>query len=285
MVLAEPGHKTILEKRNRKMQVAPERLRLIIFEEYLKEEGILQELTDEQKEEILAWIRGSGPRPKWATDDLGTSAAAKRRKNQAVLSPADPSVDRAADTMPLPTDDMPQYDDEGIDDGGAYDPDAEAHGPSDIPSDDAPERDVSGFQDRAGPPLEDQLMDLIQGMPPEEVSDLFQAVFSKIPGVEIGPPEEEDPETLYSPGAEGRPTIGFREIKQLIRKVLAEGHYHDMGDEQEMYNALDPYNFEKMTDAELIDMMHKDGMEELIVADGEGGLINREEVIAALKDV
>ena len=99
----------------------------------------------------------------------------------------------------------------------------------------APESDYSGFQDRAGPPLEDQLMDLIQGIPPEEVSDLFQAVFSKIPGVEIGPPEEEEPESLYSPGSEGRPTAGFKleELKTLIRKVLEEEYSQDTDTDNE----------------------------------------------------
>ncbi len=239
------------------MKISRQRLYQIILEEYMLDQGILGEaLSDEKAAELIAWIKGKGPRPDWATDDLGTSGQGK-----GVQSPVDPGVDRAADTMPF--------------------------GPSDIPSDDAPERDVSGFQDRAGPPLEDQIADLIQGMPPEEVSDLFQAVFSKIPGVEIGPPEEEDPETLYSPGAEGRPQVGFKleELMTLIREVMEEGHYHDMGGEDEMYNALDPYNFEKMTDAELVDVMHKDGMEELIRFDGEGDLVNRDEVITALKNV
>jgi hypothetical protein len=156
--------------------------------------------------------------------------------------------------------------------------------PDDIPTDDAPESDYSGFQDRAGPPLEDQLMDLIQGLPPEEVADLFQAVFEKIPGIEMGPAEEE-PESIYSPGSEGRPTVGFREIKQLIRKVLEEGHYHDMGDEDEMYDALDPHGFNKMSDAQIVDQAWKDGIEEVLILDGEGDLANREEVLAAMKDV
>lgn len=82
---------------------------------------------------------------------------------------------------------------------------------------------------------------MIHGRDPEHVAELFQAVFVQIPGVEIGHPEEE-PETLYTPGAEGRPTAGFQleELKQLIREVLEEGHYHDMGGEDEMYNVLDP---------------------------------------------
>ena len=72
---------------------------------------------------------------------------------------------------------------------------------------------------------------------------------------------------------------------ELIREVMAEGHYHDMGDEDEMYDALDPHGFEKMSDAELVNMVWTDGMEKMIILDGEGDLVNREEVITALKDV
>lgn len=293
------------------MNISRARLQQIIIEEYLREEGILGEaLSPERADEMIAWIRREGPKPEWLDRDYGPGSYQRKKGAQA---PGNPNVDRSADTMPFPTDDMPQYDDEDVDDGGAYDPDAEAE-VSDIPSDDAPERDVSGFQDRAGPPLEDQLMDLIQGLPPEEVADLFQAVFEKIPGVELGEPEEE-PESLYSPGAEGRPAISLGPIREHLaaksfEKILEiaglsygthsiagvpgardedeevdEGHYHDMGGEGEMYDALDPHGFDSMSDAELIDAMHTDGMEEMIVLDGEGDLANREEVIAALKDV
>ena len=82
--------------------------------------------------------------------------------------------------------------------------------------------------------------------------------------------------------------ISAARLKQIIKEEVTaalEGHYHDMGGEDEMYNVLDPHGFEKMSDSELIDMMHADGMEEMIVLDGEGDLANREEVIAALKDV
>jgi len=266
------------------MLITQERLQSIIFEEYLKEEGFIDEaMSQERADEFIAWIKGTGPKPEWLDRDYGPGSYQRKKGAQAPAN--DPNIDRAADTMPFPTDDMPQYDDEP-DEEGAYDPEAEA-AVSDIPADDAPESDYSGFQDRAGPPLEDQIAALVQGMPPEEVSDLFQAVFSKIPGVEIGPPEEEEPESLYSPGAEGRPQAGFRleELKDLIRKVLTEGHYHDMGSEDEIYNVLDPHGFEEMSDTELIDMMHKDGMEEMIVLDGEGDLANRDEVISALKNV
>ena len=234
------------------------------------EEGIDEALSPEKAAELVAWIKGKGPRPDWATDDLGTS-----RRGKAIQSPVDPSVDRAADTMPF--------------------------GPSDIPSDDAPERHVSGFQDRAGPPLEDQIADLIQGMPPEEVSDLFQAVFSKIPGVEMGPPEDEEPESLYSPGAEGRPTISLGPLREAVfQKIMEAGgtmyrgmgsaykrdedlpgeeHYHDMDSEDEMID------LEQLSDSELVDQAYKDGIEEIVILDGEGDLVNREEVLANMKNV
>ena len=74
-------------------------------------------------------------------------------------------------------------------------------------------------------------------------------------------------------------------IKEELLKIFGEGHYHDMGGEEEIYDTLDPHGFDKMSDAELVDAMRTDGMEELIVLDGEGDLANREEVIVALKDV
>ena len=162
--------------------------------------------------------------------------------------------------------------------------------PMDIPSDDAPESEYQGFQNDSGLDIEDQLAALIQGMDPESVAELFQTVFEKIPGVELSSPEDEDypdEETLYSPGAEGRPVAGFQleELMELIREVLEEGHYHDMGGEDEVYDALDPHGFNKMSDAQIVDQAWKDGIEEVIVLDGEGDLANREEVLAAMKDV
>ena len=129
----------------------------------------------------------------------------------------------------------------------------------------------------------DGIYKMVVDMDPEDVAEIFQIVFEKLPGVEM----EKEPETqsLYSPGVEGRPQVGFKELKQFIRKVLSEGHYHDMGGEDEMYDALDPHGFDKMSDYELMDAMETDGMEDMIVRDGEGGLVNREEVIAALKNV
>ena len=146
--------------------------------------------------------------------------------------------------------------------------------------------DAPAGRDMSDEEIVASISQMIQGRDPEHVSELFQAVFAQIPGVEMGPAEEE-PETLYTPGAEGRPQMGFKleELMELIREVLEEGHYHDMGGEDEIYNALDPHGFDDMSDAELIDAMYTDGMEEMIRLDGEGDLVNREEVIAALKNV
>ena len=47
--------------------------------------------------------------------------------------------------------------------------------------------DTGEVPEPAGPEsVEDKISDLIKGMDPEEVQDLFQAVFAKIPGVEMG---------------------------------------------------------------------------------------------------
>ena len=129
--------------------------------------------------------------------------------------------------------------------------------------------------------------ELIRGKDPEEVSEIFELVFEKLPGVEIGEPEEEDPENLYTPGAEGRPVAGFQleELISLIKEVLGEGHYRDMGAPDELYSVFDPAGLEQKSDYELIQMMRTDGMEDMIVLDGEGNLANKDEVIAALKDV
>jgi len=102
--------------------------------------------------------------------------------------------------------------------------DADETYPMDIPSDDAPESEYQGFQNDAGADIETQLASLIHGMDPEAVAELFQTVFEKIPGVELSTPGEE---TLYSPGAEGRPKVGFREqlmeiIKEELQNILDE---------------------------------------------------------------
>lgn len=102
------------------------------------------------------------------------------------------------------------------------DDEREAPDPPEVPAAKEP-ADETIPMPRGEESLVDQISALVQGMDPEQVSELFQAVFAKIPGVEMGPAEEE-PETLYSPGAEGRPQVGFKleELMKLIREVLAE---------------------------------------------------------------
>ena len=61
----------------------------------------------------------------------------------------------------------------------------------------------------------DGIYELVSGMDPEDVAEIFQIVFQKLPGVEMQ--DEQPPQTLYSPGAEGRPQVGFKE--ELINKA------------------------------------------------------------------
>jgi hypothetical protein len=175
------------------MKTSKELIYRIIVEEYLKEEGL--QISESKVDDLIAHIKG-GPRPDWMGDD--------ERK-----IPPPPDV-------PKP---------EEKDDGDTY--------PMDIPHDNAPESEYSGFQNDSGHGIEDQLAALIQGMPPEEVADLFQAVFEKIPGVELAPAEDEL-ETLYSPGAGGRPQAGFRE--ELI-KVIKEELEEMLGQHQPKYGS------------------------------------------------
>ena len=204
MAKAEHVRRTIPEKRNRKVKITTSKLQQIILEEYIKEEALEEALSPQQEKEMLAWIRKQGPRPDWLGDDYGHS-----KKVKSGQAPADPNADRAAETMPI-----------GMD----------------IPSDDAPERDYSGFQDRAGPSdgtlaepedMSDEdvlasISQMIQGRDPETVQALFQAAFEQIPGIEMGMADDEEeeeppPETLYVRGAEGRPAAGFNE--ELVNRI------------------------------------------------------------------
>ena len=167
------------------MKITQSELYKIILEEYAKEEGLDEALSPEKVAELLAWIRGEGPKPEWANDQVGTSGLGK-----GMQAPMDVDVDRAADTMPF------------------------------------------GAEPEVGPEsLEDRISDMIKGMPPEEVQDLFQAVFARIPGVEMGPADEE-PESLYSPGAEGRPAISLGPLREAVFAKLMEAGgtmYRGMG--------------------------------------------------------
>jgi len=69
----------------------------------------------------------------------------------------------------------------------------------------------------------DGIYELVADMDPEDVQDIFQIVFQKLPGVELEPAPK-NPTTLYRRGAEGRPQVGFRleELQELIRRVLRD---------------------------------------------------------------
>ena len=128
-----------------------------------------------------------------------------------------------------------------------------------------------GDQDPEPANVEDKIVSLVQDMPAEEMLDLFTAVIEKLA------PEYIEPQ---------RRQIGFREVKYIIQEVLNEvGDYHFGFGDEEKYDALDPHGFGSMSDAELIDMIEREGIEEILVTDGDGDLVNREEVIAALKNV
>ena len=68
----------------------------------------------------------------------------------------------------------------------------------------------------------DGIYGLVSDMDPEDVAEIFQIVFEKLPGVEMQ--DEEPPQTLYTPGAEGRPQMGFKleELQELIRRVFKD---------------------------------------------------------------
>ena len=208
MVTEESGPRTIAEKRNRKMKISQAKLHNIIVEEYLKEEGYLDEaLSPDRQAEVIAWIQGKAERPDWLTDDYALSG--KSRTGQASM---DRDVDRAADTMAF-SGDMPQYDDAAIDDGGAYDPEAEA--------------EVS--EPHPVKAAVDGIYELVAEMDPEDVAEIFQIVFEKLPGVEMSAAEEPSPPSEYG-GEEfdlrkkQDRQIGFKleELKDLIREMLVE---------------------------------------------------------------
>ena len=187
------------------MKISKAHLERIIIEEYIKEEGIDE---SQAAQDLLRQILGD--------EEYERRQALKNRGSRGGDTKPMKKPNKAAETMPLE--------------------------PSDIPSDDAPERNVSGFQDRAGPddtpssevhPIKaavDGIYKLVADMDPEDVAEIFQIVFEKLPGVEMSSPGDDDypeekPPTEYVRGAGGRPkisTFGLDEIKQLIRKVLAE---------------------------------------------------------------
>ena len=165
------------------MQIAQSRLRQIIVEEYIKEEGLEE---SQAAEDLLRQLIGDEEyerrRALENPDSRGGDTAAMDKPN------------KAAETMPMPSDQ-----------------------PNPIKT------------------TVDGIYELVADMDPEDVQEIFQIVFEKLPGVELRDAEAEAPETLYRRGADGRAKIrtfdevNLKELKTIIRKVLVEGDYHDFG--------------------------------------------------------
>ena len=198
------------------MKITNNNLYRIILEEYAKEEGL--QISESKVDDLIAHIKG-GPRPDWMGAD-----------GRKIPPPPD---------VPKP---------EERDDSDTY--------PMDIPHDASPESEYSGFQNDSGPDLEDRLAALIIGMPPEEVADLFQAVFEKIPGVEMGDTEEEELGTQYGGKEFDRrksqgQKAGFelQELMSLIKEVMNEDEWFDItaGDLPPAHSTqTEPSNKEKL---------------------------------------
>jgi hypothetical protein len=178
------AHKTILERRNRKMQISADRLKKIIIEEYIKEE-----LLDESQaaQDLLRQILGDEEYERRQAIKKGGTRGPPPPPRPADTAPMEKPL-RATDTMPL-------------DDLGS-EASSEVH------------------------PIKatiDGIYELVADMDPEDVQEIFQIVFEKLPGVELEPAPKE-PTTLYRKGAEGRPQVGFKleELQQLIRRVFRD---------------------------------------------------------------
>lgn len=62
--------------------------------------------------------------------------------------------------------------------------------------------------------LEDKIASLVQGMQPDDVAELFQSVFSRLPGVEMQD-DEPDPPSLYGdPRDDGRSPITLGPVRE-----------------------------------------------------------------------
>jgi hypothetical protein len=166
------------------MQISADRLKKIIIEEYIKEE-----LLDESQaaQDLLRQILGD--------EEYERRQALKKGGTRGAPPPP-----RPADTAPM----------------------EKPHKASEtMPIDDLEPKASSEVH-----PIKatiDSIYDLVSDMDPEDVQEIFQIVFEKLPGVELEPAPRE-PTTLYRKGAEGRPQVGFKleELQQLIRRVLRD---------------------------------------------------------------
>ena len=184
MVKAASVHKTTPERRNPEMQISADRLKKIIIEEYIKEE-----LLDESQaaQDLLRQILGDEEYERRQALKKGSTRGAPPPPRPADTAPMEKPL-RATDTMPI--DDL--------------EPKASSE-PNPIKA------------------AIDGIYELVADMDPEDVQDIFQIVFQKLPGVELEPAPRE-PTTLYRKGAEGRPQVGFKleELQQLIRRVFRD---------------------------------------------------------------
>lgn len=62
--------------------------------------------------------------------------------------------------------------------------------------------------------VEDKIASLVQGMEPDDVAELFQTVFSKIPGVEMQDGEPEPPSLYGDPRDDGRSPITLGPVRE-----------------------------------------------------------------------
>ncbi len=196
------------------MNMTRENLYQIILEEYLKEENLTENWDDALK--LLRKIKGD-PDYDPRTDP---GAASYEPDHDPDSEKGLPHTDTQTMSRPMKKDTPP----EGREPGETYAMDMPAGAP---------------------PSTEDQIAALVTDMSPQEVQDIFQAVFEKLPGVEIYEPEDdEEPPSPYSGKAISQrkrqlgKKMGFEEVldfeglKELVRDVLRESApYHDLTNE------------------------------------------------------
>jgi len=174
------------------MKITQERLRKIIVEEYLKEEGIT--LDEDKAQELLDFIKGDGPKPDWYDREEG--------------APPPPDVPRpdSNETYPMdiPSDDATEREYQGFqkDSGPGIEGQLTAL--------------IQGMEPEAVAELFQSVFEKIPGV---ELSR---------PGDEDYP--DEVPGTEYVPGAQGRPVAGFQleNLTELIREILSETKWHNI---------------------------------------------------------
>ena len=196
------------------MDISRNDLYRIIIEEYLKEENITE---SKAALDLLRKMKGD-PDYDPRTDPGAHTYDPDFEAGDETVADERPPAD---ETYPMEKPLTPEEEDEDltgvVDSGETYPLD-----PDETPARPRPEMNTDALAATIG--------ELIHGKDPEEVSEIFELVFEKLPGVEIGAPEEEEPESLYVGGAEGRPEMyglhrkrpPLEELMDLIREVLAE---------------------------------------------------------------